>query len=1176
MKGPSKTNQELIEEVSALRERIKELESHLQSISRNLPIAMLYQVVAGEDGTRKFTYLSDSVRQLYGISPEEGMADPSLIYKRIHKDDIELLERAEARALRTLSNFKAEVRVTDPSGELRWSAFASTPSRAEDGSACWDGIEVIITERKRAEEALRESERRLSEAQRIAQLGHWIWDIRTGEVEWSEEVFRIFHLDPDSFVPRIDSILALSPWPEDHERDKELIRRAMESRERGSYEQRFLRPDKSIGYYVSSFQGKYDDDGSLISIVGTVQDITERKQAEEALKSSEEKYRLVFDNANDAIFIHDEEGRILTVNDLAVEHLGYTREELMSMRADQVDAPEQRRYTPERIARLMETGSLRFETVHQRRDGSLVPTEVSSRRIEWKGKQAVISICRDVTERKRMEEGLRASEKKYRSVIENIQDVFYRSDAGGFLLMGSPSGAWMFGYDTVDEMIGLHLDAVWPDAAARRELLDQVRAKGSVKDFEAVLRRKDGTLFNASFTTHFYYDDNGNLLGTEGLIRDITERKKAEEALHASHRRVLDIIEFLPDATFVIDHERKVVAWNRAIEEMTGVRKGDIIGKGDHAYAIPFYGEPRPILIDGVFEEGEEGRKQYDHVERQGDILLAEVYAPMTYQGKGAYLSATASPLFDPQGNVVGAIESIRDISEQKRIAWELTESEERYRTAIENSDDGVTMIEDGRHFYVNRRLLEIFGFDRIDEMVGQPVGFMVHPDDLERVVDISRLREKNDGPPMRYEYRGIKRNGDVVFIEASATRTIYKGEPISLVYLRDVTARKGLEGQVRRSQNLESIGTLAGGIAHDFNNLLMALTGNISLAKIHLSPGSQATRFLAEAERISLSGADLTNRLITFSKGGTPMRTVTSMNGMIRDEAHAALAGTKVRGEYSLPDALWPVKADERQMKQVIHNIVVNAEEAMPDGGTVRVAGTNITLAGEETLPLPPGDYVGITIEDHGTGIREEDLPKIFDPYFTTKGMGTEKGMGLGLAVVYSIIKRHNGHVSVDSVPGKGTAFHIYLPAHREEASTEPGKGSGPSRRRILLMDDEKIIRDVSEAILETLGFDAVLAEDGGKAVRLYRDARDSGEPFDAVILDLSVKDGMGGQEAMAELLSLDPQVKAIICTGYAHDPIVTNYDDYGFKGALTKPHKINDLKEALEKILPDPGEDA
>jgi len=638
--------------------------------------------------------------------------------------------------------------------------------------------------RRQVEEALRESEARLSEAQKIAQLGHWMWDIKTGRVEWSEEVFKIFRLDPNLFTPEIDSILALSPWPDDRERDKELIRRAMESREKGSYEQRFLRPDKSIGYYISSFQGKYDDDGNLICIVGTVQDITERKQAEEAVKRSEEKYRLVFDSANDAIFINDEEGRLLTVNNLTVERLGYTRRELMSMKVSQVDSREEGRHAAERIARVMETGRLRFETVHQRKDGSLVPTEVSSRRIVWDDKPAIMSICRDVTERKR-------------------------------------------------------------------------------------------------------------------------------------------------------------------------------------------------------------------------------------------------------------------------------------------------------------------------------------------------------------------------------------------------------LEDQLRQARNLESIGTLAGGIAHDFNNLLMTLSGNIALAKMCLSSGDEAFRFLAEAERISLGGADLTNRLITFAKGGTHMRTVASMSRIIKESSDVAVAGTNVRCEYSLPDVLLPVKADEAQMRQVIHNIVLNAKEAMPRGGTVRLAGVNMVLTSADAVPLSPGDYVRITIEDHGTGIKEEDLPRIFDPYFTTKGMGAEKGMGLGLTVVYSIIKKHNGHVAVESLPGKGTTVRIYLPAHRieDEAVETQSRALGVRQGKILFMDDEKMIRDVSEKILNNLGYTVTLAADGMEAIQLYKSALDSDEPFDAVILDLIAKKGMGGQETISGLRSLDPHVKAIICSGYTDDPVISNYKDYGFKAVLTKPHRIEDLKEILLRLIPDPG---
>ena len=309
---------------------------------------------------------------------------------------------------------------------------------------------------------------------------------------------------------------------------------------------------------------------------------------------------------------------------------------------------------------------------------------------------------------------------------------------------------------------------------------------------ETEFLRKDGQMVDVQLTAA-PVDARDASAGIVFLVANITERKRAEEELQKAHQRLSDIIDFLPDATFVIDREKRVVAWNKAIEEMTGVKKEEILGKGDYAYAVPFYGEPRPITIDLLFERNEEMEKTYGHVQREGSKLSMEVYVPKTYRGRGAYLSATASPLFDREGNVVGAIESIRDTTEQKRIEKALQESEERYRVAIEGSNDGVALVRGGLHIYVNRKFLEIFGYGSLEEVVGKTHHLTVHPDDLEKIISYNHGRQRGEAVPDRYEFKGLKKNGDIVYIEASVTVTTYQGEPISLVFLRDVTERKNL-----------------------------------------------------------------------------------------------------------------------------------------------------------------------------------------------------------------------------------------------------------------------------------------------------------------------------------------------------------------------------------------------
>ncbi len=775
-------------------------------------------------------------------------------------------------------------------------------------------------------------------------------------------------------------------------------------------------------------------------------------------------------------------------------------------------------------------------------------------------------------------EDLQRSEEKLKREKETFYGILENSPTGVVLV--APDGTFQYANPEFTRITGYTLAEVptgkdwfrkaYPDETRRREVIDAWKADrlsqaGKTRDREYTIACGDGKTREVDIRSTFMTDY------TVTVFTDVTKRRQAEKDLRDSHQRVLDIIEFLPDATFVIDNERRVVAWNKAIEAMTGVRKEDLVGRGSYAYAVPFYGYFGPMLIDMVFQGLGDDFGKYESLRKEGNIVVAEFRAPMVYGGKGADLSGRASPLFDPAGNIVGAIASIRDITERKRVARELQESEARFRTVIESSNDGISIIKGGSHVYVNKKYLEMFGLHQADQMEGRPVGYLIHPDDCEWVTEINRRRAEDDDVPERYEFRAIRPNGDTLFVEVSATKTVYNGEPIILAILRDVTVRKRLEAQLRQSQTLESIGTLAGGIAHDFNNLLMALTGNISLAKMRLAPDSEASRFLAEAERISLGGADLTRRLITFSKGGTPVQRVLQVNDILKESCDLALADSKAECGYSLLDGLFPVKADEKQIRQALQNILLNAKEAMPHGGTITVTSGNLVLTSEHALPLPSGNYVKITIEDRGCGIKVEDLPKIFDPYFTTKDLGAEKGMGLGLAVVYSIVKKHDGHVEVESSPDRGTSVHLYLPAYGEGdgAAEKRSQFHGQCKGKILVMDDEKVIRDVSEKILESLGYEMVHAREGREAVELYKAALNSEEPFSAVILDLTVKEGMGGEKAMRELLLVDPQVKAIICSGYPDDPAISRYADYGFKGALTKPHKVDELKAVLESII-------
>jgi CheY-like chemotaxis protein len=365
----------------------------------------------------------------------------------------------------------------------------------------------------------------------------------------------------------------------------------------------------------------------------------------------------------------------------------------------------------------------------------------------------------------------------------------------------------------------------------------------------------------------------------------------------------------------------------------------------------------------------------------------------------------------------------------------------------------------------------------------------------------------------------------------------------------------------------LEAVGILAGGIAHDFNNILTVVLGNITLAEMDAAPGTPQRRLLRDAHLATLRARDLTQQLLTFAKGGDPVRAAVELPELLRESAGFALHGSSSRAEFDLPIDLWPVNADKGQLGQVIHNLVINAVQAMPQGGVVTVRAANECLRAGAVGGLPAGEYVRITVADTGTGIPAEHLTKIFDPYFTTK----QQGSGLGLATVYSILRKHQGHIEVESQPGAGATFHLWLPMARAGADA-PVVATAPAAAlsgRVLFMDDEAPILEMARNFLPRLGLQGECVPDGRAAIEKYREALQAGTPFDVVVMDLTVPGGMGGREALDHLRALDPKVRAIVSSGYSRDPVLANHRAHGFVGILPKPYGLEQFQKALEAVL-------
>ncbi|MEW6325844.1 MAG: PAS domain-containing protein, partial [Nitrospirota bacterium] len=570
-----------------------------------------------------------------------------------------------------------------------------------------------------------------------------------------------------------------------------------------------------------------------------------------------------------------------------------------------------------------------------------------------------------------------------------------------------------------------------------------------------------------------------------------------------------------------------------------------------HSPWTPEDADPQPVCMAEV--SGADIEDSLKAVVR-GEGLAALAFIPLMINGRlrGKFMTYYNAPHVFTSEEITISLAIAQQLAlsiARKRTEESLRESEERLRLALDAGRMGTWEwdIKTNRVAW-SPGLEAIHGlapgaFDGSFEAYRKDI----HPDDLERVLaSIAEVVER--GRDHQIEYRIIWPDGSVRWVEGRGK--LFRdpsGAPSRMIGVcTDITERKRIEQELLKVGKLESIGVLAGGIAHDFNNILTAIIGNLSIAKIYLGPEHRACGRLEESQKALLRAQSLTQQLLAFSRGGKPVMQPVAIGQLLREAAGFALQGSNVRCEFLIPDDLWPVEADPGQINQAVHNLVLNGRQAMPGGGVIRIQAFNLAVGPENGLPLPNGRYVAVRVADHGAGIAREDLEKIFDPFFTTKPEGT----GLGLTTTYRIIKHHRGHIDVQSAAGEGAVVTVYLPRSERAipAAAPANERLTPGRGRILFMDDEESIRNFAFDVLTHLGYEAAVAQDGREAIELFQKAKERSQPFDAVILDLTVRAGMGGKEAVARLREIDPAVPAIVSSGYSNDPVLADFTRFGF----------------------------
>ena len=625
------------------------------------------------------------------------------------------------------------------------------------------------------------------------------------------------------------------------------------------------------------------------------------------------------------------------------------------------------------------------------------------------------------------------------------------------------------------------------------------------------------------------------------------ELKNKNLQLDDNRQRLQILMDTIPDAVFLLSPTGNILEVNETClnmygysrEEMISRIAGDLGGKG--------YGKKKAqIKIQQALDRGEINY-EWKARRRSGEEFPVEVRLRRMEIGGKTYVLAV-----------------VTDITQRKHAEEALRQSEEKYRALFEQAPIGV---------FIYNTSLKITNFNHrfVEILKSTPeklLGLDMHRLKDQRI--LPALKKILNGESGRYEgsYRTTT-SGIEIWVTLQVTPLLdAKGKVVAgMGVVEDVTEQKHLEEELLKSRKLESVGLLAGGIAHDFNNILTAILGNISLAKTRLDVEDNIYKYLESAEKASNRAKDLTQQLLTFSRGGAPIKKCASIAELLRETADFALRGSNVRYELILEEDLWWTEMDAGQISQVLQNLIINADQAMPEGGEIHIKAENVVISSGSPLPLKAGKYVKVSVIDHGIGIPEEHLSQIFDPYFSTK----QKGSGLGLATTYAIIKKHEGHITVESRLGKGTTFTFYLPAieQREIKVETEEEIAQPRTGKVLVMDDEEMVLEIAGQIIEHLGYQVQLVRDGEELISRYVDAMQNGKPFDAILVDLTIPGGMGGKEAVERLLKIDPNLRAVVSSGYSNDPIMANYQKYGFTGVVSKPYHMRELKRVLEEVI-------
>jgi PAS domain S-box-containing protein len=755
-------------------------------------------------------------------------------------------------------------------------------------------------------------------------------------------------------------------------------------------------------------------------------------------------------------------------------------------------------------------------------------------------------------ELRRLQQNLEKARDKYSDLYDFSPVSYFTMNEKGIILEANLTAAAMVGVAR-----GLLIDRSFSDFIVRddqdvfyihRRKLCETKTRQSC---ELRIRKKQGSDFYAHLESIVVPEDKKNCNLIRTAITDIHVRKQAEDAVRKSEKRYRQLVETMHEGLGVADQNYQFTYVNARFCEMLGYLRDEMIG--------------RP-LIEFVHDDARALMKDQMARRRQGEETRFEL-AWKTKDGDKIHTLASPRGIYDEEGRFTGSISILTDITYLKETEEALRLSEEKYRLLVENAGDAILIVQEGQIKFSNQ-IAKQMGNDLGVDLDRAPIENCIHPDDRDLVIERHKRRIKGEKQPDTYAFRLVGHDDQEMWVELNAVQINWEGKPATLNFLRNITLQRKLEKQLQLSQKMEAVGTLAGGVAHDFNNLLMGVLGRTSLMVLETDPIHPHFEHLKEIENYVKSAAKLTKQLLGFARGGKYEVKPTDLNNLI--EKSSQMFG-RTKKEITIykkyHDQIWSVEVDQSQIDQALLNIFVNAWQAMTGGGDLYIQTENKML--DENFAgvygFRPGKYVAISITDTGIGMDEKTLKRVFDPFFTTKDK--ERGTGLGLASAYGIIQNHDGIIAAESAWGRGSTFHIYLPASDKPVMDELQDnqnilaGSGT----ILLVDDEEMIIKVGAQVLHKLGYEVLTAYHGKEAIEVYRQNR---QKVAMVILDLIMPE-MGGGETYDRLKEMDPNVKVLLSSGYSLDGQATEILNRGCDGFIQKPFQLKHLSEKLRRII-------